>query len=92
MQVLRFDEMQQRQEFLEKIKQYFGKIEVRHNANPEVISETLIYKNAFTKADRSVLLEKFFRVSFAHVSSIVSWFPPLHCGPCIRGQGNSLCL
>ncbi len=66
-QILKFDTITSRDQFFKKLTEFFKNVGVKHG-DPGVMSEKTIFKHANTKVDRQKLLEKFFRVTFAHVS------------------------
>lgn len=66
--ILRFDTEEERTKFIEKLENFLGATGIGRQ-RCEVTVQTML-KNAVTKADRQVELEKFFRVVFAQAFSI----------------------
>ncbi|XP_013378732.1 dual oxidase 2-like isoform X2 [Lingula anatina] len=66
--VLRFDSMVERGDFIDKLERFLGDTGLGRNV--QTIQEAHILEGAVTKAKRQSLLEKFFRVTFAHAFDI----------------------
>lgn len=69
-QILRFDAISQREEFLQSLETFLNNHEIKCNRND--MKTQMLISSAHTKEDRQKRLEKFFRVAFAHVSKPIS--------------------
>ncbi len=72
LQVLRFDDIDQRQEFIDRLQNVLLSAGIRLE-DPSVVKEHHIKRHAVTRAHRAKLLEKFFRLTFSHVSHLLTF-------------------